>query len=89
MIPQHEAEPSRLKEKTPKQEWHRGGELMRIIRVSRRMKRVYKRESQGGGREVVVLPEVFVVFHHTANQVKERFAPHLAGETLQPGPGVC
>lgn len=88
MIPQHEVYPSELekkkKNKTFKQEWHQGAKLMRIMRVSRRRRGVYKRRSQRGGREVVVLPEIFVVLHHTADQVKERLAPHLAGEALQP-----
>lgn len=39
-------------------------------------------ESQGGGREVVVVPEVSVVLHNAAHQVQEGLALHLASNTL-------
>jgi hypothetical protein len=41
-------------------------------------------ESQGRGREVVVVPQVSIVLHHTTHQVQERLTLHLAGDALDP-----
>lgn len=43
-------------------------------------------QSQGGSREVVVVPQVAIVLHHATHEVQEWLSFHLAGYTLDPGP---
>lgn len=39
-----------------------------------------------GGREVVFVPQILVVFNNTAYDVEQRFSLHFAGKGLYPGP---